>query len=155
MAPTPPSLNLTAAGAAGAAPSPDGGVDADLVGPAGTSVAAAAGQQQQHQQRVEGGSRQHGSPYLPLPPPAPSGGQGLGQGGHQHRPRPQPQHPPHPQHAQHADRDAYPDTYPGQYEFAVNLPPVHRKPPPPVPPYPGTEHLYNRYGTIFCGCLVQ
>ncbi|XP_034248690.1 uncharacterized protein LOC117649761 [Thrips palmi] len=48
-----------------------------------------------------------------------------------HRARPQ----------QHAERDAYPDTYPGQYEF--NLPPVHRKPPPPVPPYPGTEHLYN------------
>ncbi|XP_052121980.1 uncharacterized protein LOC113217784 isoform X1 [Frankliniella occidentalis] len=72
----------------------------------------------------------HVPPYpgaVPAPAPAPAAG-----GVHHARPQ------------QHAERDAYPDTYPGQYEFAVN-PPVHRKPPPPVPPYPGTEHLYNTY----------
>ncbi|KAJ1527697.1 hypothetical protein ONE63_007656 [Megalurothrips usitatus] len=134
MAPTPLNVNLTAdgsgaaegaagtAGAAAAAPVPG------VPGGPGASGFPASGVQQ----RTEQGPWHFGGHYpapaaapAPAPPPLSSG---------HHRVR-----------AQHAERDAYPDTYPGQYEFAVNPPPVHRKPPPPVPPYPGTEHLYNSY----------
>ncbi|KAK3908227.1 Fibronectin type III domain-containing protein 5 [Frankliniella fusca] len=116
MAPTPPNLNnLTA-----------------LEAEAG--AAAAAHPNGPH--RSEHAAHHFGGHHVPPPPGAPAAPAAPaplppGPGGG-HRARPQ----------QHAERDVYPDTYPGQYEFAVN-PPVHRKPPPPVPPYPGTEHLYN------------
>lgn len=121
MAPTPPNVNLTAAGAGTGLQAGPGPVPAAPAAPVAPPAPPAPPVHPPGH-----GAYHFGAHYLPpgaVAPPMP--------GTVHHRARPQ----------QHADRDAYPDTYPGQYEF--NLPPVHRKPPPPVPPYPGTEHLYN------------